>query len=167
MQKNIILYSTMEQLLTNYYLSQSGNGMSDIGTLYHIHPKFYQSGSGGIGSFFSAIYRQLKPILKSGLSALKKQTIKSGTNIINEIGTKPIKEILVDQGKLAAAELTQKGVQKLRKLQDGEGTAHSFTFKKGKGIKRKVISSASQLIAPLKRRRHNLRKKKVVDIFTN
>lgn len=154
----------MEQVYTNYYLSQVGFGLEDIGPLYRIHPQYIQRGSGGIGAFFSAVYRHLKPIFKYGLQALKRQTIKTGTKVINELGSKPIKEILLDHGKRAASELAEEGIKKLKKMQEGEGTAHSFNFKP----KRSATSIKSQLIRTIKKKRNTLRKKKkkIVDIFS-
>lgn len=41
----------MDKVYLNYYLSQAGGGIGDIGNLYHVSPRF-QRGRGGIGSFF-------------------------------------------------------------------------------------------------------------------
>lgn len=158
----------MDEVYLKYYQAQAGNGLSDIGQLYHISPKFVQRGRGGIGSFFSGIFRHLKPIIKSGLRALKKQTIKSGVNIVKDLGERPIKELLVEEGKAAVDELAQKGIKKLQKLQDGNGTAHSFTFK---NIKRKLSSVNNQSILNTKKRRIPTRKniktkKEKPDIFS-
>lgn len=160
----------MDEVYLKYYQAQAGNGLSDIGQLYHISPKFVQRGRGGIGSFFSGIFRHLKPIIKSGLRALKKQSIKTGVNIIKDLGEKPIKDILVEEGKAAVDELAQKGIKKLQKLQDGKGTAHSFTFK---NIKRKLSSTGNQSILNIKKPRITSRGKKIKikkqkpDIFSN
>lgn len=106
---------------TQYYLTQSGRGISDIGNIYK-SPGFYQTGRGGIGSFFSGLFRNLKPLVSSGFSALKEQSIKTGKDILSEIGQKPFKQILKEQGKVAATELTQRGIAKLkRKMQKGQG----------------------------------------------
>lgn len=151
----------MDEVYLKYYQAQAGNGLSDIGQLYHISPKFVQRGRGGIGSFFSGIFRHLKPIIKSGLLALKKQSIKTGVNIIKDLGEKPIKDILIEEGKAAVDELAQKGIKKLQKLQDGKGTAHSFTFK---NIKRKLSSPSSQSILKTKKQRTANQRKTVKNI---
>lgn len=72
-------------------------------------------------SFFSGLFSYLKPLLFSGISAIKDQTIKSGSNILANIGQKPIKEILKEEGKNALLDLTERGVKKLRKMQKGKG----------------------------------------------
>lgn len=148
------------EVYLKYYQAQAGNGLTDIGELYHISPRFHQRGRGGIGSFFSGIYRHLKPLLNSGLKALKKQSIKTSANIIKDLGDKPIRDILLDEGKAAVDELALKGMKKLQKLQDGEGTSHAFTFKNSKNIKRKLPLVHNQSHLPLKKLRINQRKKK-------
>lgn len=158
----------MDKVYLNYYLSQGGNGIDDIGSLYHVSPR-YQKGRGGIGSFFSGIYRHLKPLIHSGLKALKKQSIKTSASIINELGTKPIREILVQEGKTAVDELAQKGLKKIRKIQDGDGTAHSFNFKSSRTIKRKLPVLQNQSRLPVKKKRiinRKKRKNQYSDIFT-
>lgn len=91
-------------------------------------------------------------------------------NIIKDLGEKPIKDILVEEGKAAVDELAQKGIKKLQKLQDGKGTAHSFTFK---NIKRKLSSTGNQSILKTKKQRITTHRKKIKikkqkpDIFSN
>ncbi len=110
----------MQSYYTQYYLKQSGRGLSDIGGIYKT-PSFYQAGRGGIGSFFAGLYKYLKPLVSSGISALADQSIKTGTNILSEIGQKPFKQILKEQGKNAASELKQRGINKLKRMQGGSG----------------------------------------------
>lgn len=160
----------MDEVYLKYYQNQAGSGLEDIGNLYHISPRFHQRGRGGIGSFFSGIYRYIKPIINSGLRALKKQSIKTGVNIIKDLGEKPIKDILINEGKAAVDELAQKGIRKLQKIQEGEGTSHSFTFKNLKNIKRKVPFLYNQSHLPIKKQRISRRRKKREinsDIFSN
>jgi hypothetical protein len=163
----------MDEVYLKYYQSQAGGGIADIGELYHISPKFHQRGRGGVGSFFSGIFRHLKPLISSGLRALKRQTIKTSANIIKDLGEKPIKNILIEEGRAAVDELSQKGIKKLNKLQDGEGTAHSFTFKNlGKNIKRRFHSKENQSVVPIKKQRTIQRrkprsKKQSKDIFSD
>lgn len=160
----------MAEVYLKYYQNQAGNGIEDIGNLYHISPRFHQRGRGGIGSFFSGIYRYIKPLISSGLKAIKKQSIKTGVNILKDLGEKPIRDILINEGQSAVDALAQKGIRKLQKLQDGEGTSHSFTFKTKKNIKRELPILRHQLHPPIKKRRINSRKKGSklnTDIFSN
>lgn len=162
----------MDEVYLKYYQSQAGNGLGDIGQLYHISPKYYQRGRGGIGSFFSGIFRHLKPLMRSGLHALKKQSLKTGVNILKDLGQKPIKDIFIEEGKAAVDDLAQKGIKKLQKMQNGKGTAHSFTFKNSRSIKRQLPMSSHQSSIPIKKKRTIYRKKpknkkEQIDIFTD
>lgn len=160
----------MAEVYLKYYQTQAGNGIGDIGDLYHISPRFHQRGRGGIGSFFSGIYRYIKPLINSGLKALRNQSIKSGVNIIKDLGEKPIRDILISEGKAAVDELAQKGIKKIQKLQEGHGTSHSFTFKNLKNIKRQVPIVRNQSHIPIKKQRIIHRRKKIKtnsDIFSD
>lgn len=144
----------MHKAYTEYYLSQSGQGLREIGPLYTNH-RIYQHGRGGVGSFFAGIFKYIKPLLYSGLKALKKQTLKTGVNVFNEMSNnnsnKPFKNILKEQGIAAFDELAEKGIRKLQKLneQSGKGTAFSFPFEESRGrfqIKSNVKRSKGQSI---------------------
>lgn len=155
----------MNTYYTQYYLRQTGSGLSDIGTIYR-SPGFQQKGRGGIGSFFSGLIKHLRPFVSSGLSALKDQSLKSGSNIIADIGKKPLSTILKEQGKAALENLTNRGLAKLKKMQKGSGrkrnikrgrvskNTHSFK-KRSRGRK----GSKKQIGQGKKRRRSNKRSK--------
>lgn len=87
----------MDALYTNYYNNQSGKNVDNIGEIYH-SPRIVQYGR-GIGSIFSALFSHLKPLFKTGLNVLKNKSIDIGKEILNEIGTRPVKEILINKGK--------------------------------------------------------------------
>lgn len=158
----------MDKVYTDYYLSQIGSGLHDIGPLYS-SPRFYQQGR-GVGSFLGGVFKYLKPLLYSGLKALKKQTLKAGVNVLNDLGKRPFKDILAQQGKQAVDELTEKGMRKLQKLseQSGSGTSYSFTFDKNehKSISDQSSRNNGQLLKNLKRKRLS-RKVKKNKIITN
>lgn len=154
---------SMEHVYTNYYLSQIGGGLTDIGPLYS-NPRFYQQGR-GVGSFLGGIFKYIRPLLYSGLNALKRQTLKAGVNVLNDLGKRPFKDILKQQGKQAVDELTEKGMKKLKKLseQSGNGTSYTFPFSKEKS---KTISDHSnqksgQLLKTSKRKRFSRKIKQV------
>lgn len=138
----------MEGRYTKYYLTQDGSGLGDIGIL-HRGPLIYQRGRGGIGDFFSTVIRTLRPLVTSGLSALKDQSLKTGSAILRDIGQKPINNILQEQGSLALQQLTEKGLKKLKR-----------TMQSGKGIKRKVQRGRSQLRSKRRKRCGNSSKGK-------
>lgn len=166
---------------TNYYLRQQGTGISDIGPLYQA-PRFSQSGRGGVGSFFSGIWKYLRPLVSSGVNALSSQAVKTGASILDQVGQKPLKEVFKKQGKVAMRELAIRGADKIkRKMQGGEGrrrkyikrtprakAAHSNLKRKqsGKGFKRgrktKARSKKKQ-----KSKRMSRKSKRFFDIFNN
>lgn len=158
----------MDSYYTQYYLRQKGAGLSDIGPLYKT-PVFYQRGS-GIGSFFSGLFKHLKPLVSSGIDALKNQSLKTSSAILNDIGKKPFKEILKEQGKVAVKDLTEKGINKLKRMNEQKGGSRK------KHIKRRKLSlkrNTKQLGKGRRHRRVKSNKKKrtkklrVVDIFNN
>lgn len=178
----------MYSYYTQYYLRQQGHGLADIGPLYK-GPSIYQRGS-GIGNFFSGLFRNLKPLISSGLEALRDQSVKTGTAILSDVGRKPFKEILKEQGKIAVQDLTQRGVNKLKRMRSQTGGrrknikrrktsagSHSdlYRFQTGKGkrrrsrrLKKKTTKSKVKKIYKRKgNKRRNRRKERIVDIFQN
>lgn len=110
----------------NYYLRQHGGGIGDIGPLYR-SPFILQRGSGGVGSFFSGLWRHLSPLLVSGASALSNEAVNSGAAILGQVGSKPLKDVLKDQGKIAMKNLATRAADKLkRKMQGGEGRRKKY-----------------------------------------
>lgn len=162
---------------TNYYLRQQGTGISDIGPLYQ-SPRFLQSGRGGVGSFFSGVWKYLRPLVSSGVNALSSQAVKTGASILDQVGKKPLKEVFKEQGKAAMRELAIRGADKLkRKMQGGEGkrrkyikrpprakVVHSNSKRKqaGKGLKR-----GRKTKTPAKKKRMSRKSKRFFDIFSN
>lgn len=145
----------MDKVYTKYYLLQAGGGMSDIGHLY-VQPHILQSGS-GIGSIFSGLFKFLRPMISTGLNEIKNQSFKTGAAILRDASTKPIKEVLKEQGKLAVQDLAKKGLEKLSKPQEGTGCCK-------KTIKRRHdIQNFNHSISPLKRKRRQ--GKRILDIF--
>lgn len=75
----------MNSFYTQYYLSQLGKGLNDIGPIYK-SPIIYQRGRGGVGSLFSGIIKYLRPLFWPGLNAIKNQAMKSGTALLADVG---------------------------------------------------------------------------------
>lgn len=169
-----------------YYLKR-GAGIRDIGKL-HYQPLYYQRGA-GIGGFFSKLYSYLTPLASSGLSVLKEQAIRSGKEILNDLGTQPIQTILKNRGRQAVSDLTIKGLEKLKKevnKQRGSGYIKRSAFmnpaildkaintrrrrrrKRRSTIQRKKRVKKVKQIGGRRRRRRNTRpkvKKRTLDIF--
>lgn len=70
---------SIEDIYTDYYLSQAGSGFSSV-----YSGPVYQKGH-GIGSFLGGLFRSLYPLLKNGSSAVGSELLKSGANIISDI----------------------------------------------------------------------------------
>lgn len=145
----------MNSYYTQYYLNQHGSGLSDIGHLYR-SPIVFQRGRGGIGNFFAGLYKYINPFISSGISAIKDQAIKSSTAVLADIGKKPFKTILKEQGKAAISDLTVRGVNKLRKMQQGSGRRRKRNIKRGRVGKRSHSS--------VKRKRRRTRKPKQIGL---
>lgn len=109
----------MDALYTNYYNNQSGNNIHNIGEIYH-SPRITQYGR-GIGSLFSSLFSHLKPFFKTGFDVLKNKSIDIGKEILEELGTKPIKEILINQGRKVVNNIKEATIDKLKTMQQGQG----------------------------------------------
>lgn len=169
----------MHSYYKQYYLRQSGGGLSDIGSLYK-SPLHYQRGRGGIGNFFGSIFRHIKPFLRSGLSALSEQAVKSGTDILANVGKKPLKSVLKEQGKIALNNLAERGLNKFKRMQSGKGRRRK-NIKRGRvskknhsTVKRRRRRKTKQTGTGRKRRRtkssrrkSSVKKTRFVDIFDN
>lgn len=168
----------MVNAYTTYYLNQSGGGL--IGNIYKSPYLGIQRGR-GLGSIFGGLLRFLKPIFKSGLSAVKDQAIKTGINVLQDIGTtsKPIKNILYDRGLEARDNLKDKAMRKIKNTIKGKGInsgkpkkkiIRQSDFKKDgsfqkNNILRKIISKASKTKKNSNKKKKNI-KERTLDIFT-
>lgn len=108
---------------TKYYLQQSGHGSDNRFGSPYISPYVLQRGY-GLGGIFSTVARYLTPIF----GALKDTAFTAGKNFIHDIGHKPLNDILLEQGKLAASTLTDRSAKQLHEW-IGAG-------RRSKGIKR-------------------------------
>ena len=92
--------------------TQYGSGISDIGVLYR-NPGIPQRGA-GVGSLFGGLWKFLKPLAKT----VGKQTIKAGGNIIRDVASgKNMRDALYDQGQQAISDLSEIGINRLKKMQ--------------------------------------------------
>lgn len=166
----------MENAYIDYYTIQIGSGLADIGPLYH-NLRFVQQGR-GFGSFFEALFRYLKPIVRSGVNALKDSAFKAGGNILHELGSRPLDEILFDNGKKFGHDLTTKLG---KKFQGGSGLIFAGAAKRKhdfKGIKAKKLKKSAQSstkrkkVKPTKKtinkkkKRSKINQSRILDIFS-
>lgn len=138
---------TMDVMYTRYYNNQAGGNVHNIGEIYHA-PRIIQYGR-GIGSLFTSLLSHLKPLFKSGVNALKNKSFEIGKEILEEIGTKPMKDILINKGRKVVNNIKDSAIEKLNSLQKG----------RGKRIKLKRLKQKPQI----KSKRY--RGKKIKDIF--
>lgn len=113
-------------IYTTYYLNQSGHG--SIGEVYRPDHFGIQRGR-GLGSILGGLMRILRPLFVRGLNAIKSQAVKTGADIISDIGTKPLKQILIDRGREAKKDLTEKA---LNKIQTMTGTGDGIIYRGNK-----------------------------------
>ena len=161
----------MENAYIEYYSVQVGSGLKDIGPLYH-NARFVQQGR-GFGSFFETLFTYLKPVFKSGFNALKDSALKTGTSILNEVGTRPLNEILNDHGKKFGEDL---GAKMKRKFQGGSGLMFAGAAKKKlckKSIKAKPTKKKNQSSNKRKAKKKSTKtnkvknsKTRILDIFS-
>lgn len=117
---------------TNYYLMQSGGGLTNIGSVYH-QSQLIQHGR-GLGSFFGSLGRYLKPLFVQGYNILKKEAIATSAEILGEIGTRPIQDIFRDKTKIAVQNLQGKAINHIRNNMQGSGISSGINrFKKYNG----------------------------------
>lgn len=156
---------TMNSYYTQYYLRQGGSGLADIGPIYKL-PSFPQRGRGSIGNFFAGLFRHLSPLASSGLSAIKDQALKSGSAVLAEFGKKPLANILKEQGKIALSDLTQRGVNKLKKMQKGSGRVKHVKRSRGRGRKTNQFGDGRKRKRKTRNRKSSKRTR-FVDILDN
>lgn len=103
----------MSNPYTSYYLNQSGGGL--IGHIYKSPNTRIQRGR-GLGSIFGGLMRFLRPLLKSGINAVKDQAIKSGIGVLQDIAAnkKPLKGILLQRGMEARDNLRDRAMKKIQ-----------------------------------------------------
>lgn len=132
----------MEQRYINYFLKQHGDGIGDIGETYK-SKKIYQSGFGatpitlqqghGLGSFLQSLFHLMKPLVYSGVDAIKSEVSTAGKNILQDIARKPITELITEHGEKAISNLTGKAKQAYKNM-------------RGKGVKGKRINNKKSLL---------------------
>lgn len=156
-----------------YYLQQSGGGGGGVGSasanggigmIYH-SPQIYQRGRGGVGNFFSGLFKKMQPLIRSGFTAVKNQSLKTGSAILNDLAeNKDIKNVFKDQSLNALNELKERGLNKLkRKLnQEGDGVKN---IKRVCHPSKRPLSTRASHTKPKKLRKRKINQAR--DIFDN
>lgn len=153
----------MDQVYTTYYSGQLGGGLSHIGPLYAT-PRVLQHGR-GVGSFFASLFRTLKPLLFSGVNAIKNQAVDTSKAILNDFGHKPLRNILEEQGKHALNNLSEKAIKKLSsKFQRGSGKRRIKPKNKKRSSQSRKRSKVKNIKKKPKKNKKNI--KSIKDIFS-
>jgi len=71
-----------------------------------------------IGHFFSGLSNYNKPLVLSGIAAIKNQATETGKAVINEFGRKYLRNIIQEQSKISLQYLSNKAIYK---IQSGSG----------------------------------------------
>lgn len=128
---------------------QVGFGIEDIGPVYRsrIH---YQRGR-GLSDVFSGLIRFVTPYLISGTKAVGKEALRSGSELLANLGSQPIGQMLKQQRDISMQNLSQKAEDKIKQIRS--------SLMSGKGIKRRR-SNVTDLIASLSKKRRTTKKGK-------
>lgn len=99
---------------TAYYVSQAQRG-SGISQYYAGAP--YQKGY-GIGSIFAGLFRSALPFLRPALSAVGKEALHAGVNVLSNTLTHhtPLSEALRNQWQASASNLAEKAKHGVRQM---------------------------------------------------
>lgn len=89
-----------------------GKGREDI-DIYR-GPLYHQSGA-GLGSFFRSAARYIRPLISSGMNALKDQSLNSAGTVLSQLGKKDLKTILNEESEKAVRNLSEKAINKIRR----------------------------------------------------
>lgn len=122
-----------------YYNRQIGGNLKDIGYVYR-SPRYIQRG-GSLGSLLSKIYSSLRPLIKSGFTALKDTAMKTAGGALTDIVSgKDIGQVFRDRSGGAIDDLSTKAKNKLRRVLDQTGSGRKRRRKHniiGKGVVKK------------------------------
>lgn len=161
----------MAASIAHYYANQSGGSLHSIGHIYRSPQSRYQRGY-GIGSFLANVYRVLRPFALQGLNSLSEQSLKTSKNIVQDLkDNKPLSEIVRNRSKEAVLDLTEQGIDGLRKKM-GKRQSGSGINRRSKSRRRTIGGRRprkSKQIGGRRTKRKTKRrskKKRVLDIFT-
>lgn len=167
---------SISDVYTAYYLNQAGSGFGGVYT-----SGLYQKGH-GIGSFLGGLFRCVFPLLKSGSAAVGTELLKSGANIISDIGrNEPVEKIIKSRGKEAINNLSKlvgekmfgsgyKTAGAIKRLHSVASSCSVNTSKKAKTNKKAKTKKTKAKKAPPKnktvKKTKPRKKSEIFDIFS-
>lgn len=109
------------------YLLQTGGGLTDLGQVYRGNSwGAYQRGR-GLGDFFSSVYRMIQPYLASGAKAITTELARGGAEVLGNLGSQPISELMRQQRDKSLQNLATKASNKLKRVSIGSGIKRRAT----------------------------------------
>lgn len=94
---------------------QRGRGLADIGKVYRAPRMHFQRGR-GFSDVFSGILKFITPYLISGSKAIGKEALRSGAEILSNVGSQPFGSLLKQHGKQSLINLSSKAGEKLKRI---------------------------------------------------
>lgn len=134
-----------------FFTNQLGSS-PHFGDLYKTN-RYYQRGR-GLGDALSGIIRFLTPLFLKGTKAVGAEALRSGSEILSNLGSKPLNELLKDQKDKTITNLTEKAMNKLKRVQTGKG------IKRRRTTSSKVIRELSALTKTRKKCKKTTKVKK-------
>lgn len=107
-----------DQLFNSRTQQRGGN----VGPLYKI--RLHRQGGQGFSQAFRSLWSLIQPFLLSSGKVLSKQALESGSEILGNLGKRPIKELLKEQGKKTAQSLFDHAEDKLKLMRQQRGSGH-------------------------------------------
>lgn len=144
------------------FLDQTGGGGTP-GNFGNIYRREYKIQRGrGLGEVFTQLLRLIGPSILSGSKTIGKEILRSGGELIERFGEKPVKELLKEQGRKSIQVLGDKAENKLKRLNmDGSGFHIKRMTKRKKRVirhpKKRVVRQASKKSKTVKKRKRTKR----------
>lgn len=129
-----------------YFAVQVGRGVSSIGSVYRTN-RYQPQTATGLSDVFSNLFRFIQPYLVSGARAVGGEALRSGQDILSNLGQKPIKELLKEQADKSFKNLAEKAENKVKNMMSGKG------IKRRRPAVEDFIMSLNQQQTASKRRR--------------
>lgn len=118
---------------------QTGRGINDIGPVYRA-THHIQRGR-GLSGILSTIIKYISPFLLSSTKAIGQEALRSGSEILQNLGNKPIADLIKGEAMRSGKSLADRTGRTLKKMSDEMS---------GEGIKRKKVKM-TRLINSLER----------------
>lgn len=120
----------MSHYETYFSRSQTGRGISDIGTIYRSN--YHLQRGKGLSDVFAGLYKFISPFILRGTKALGKEALRTGSEVLSNIGTHPIKNLLSEQRDKSLKNLTAKAGVGLKRMGAEIASGSGFRTKKAK-----------------------------------